>query len=168
MKTDYLRAVAHLRELWAERSASERLIATVVTVILIAMLGVAFAYQVNQSRTQLRVSVTALRAQAAQLENYAREYERLRASPAPVASRSDLRTLVQAQAGAAGLTRALTRVESPDSSHVRVEFGGVAFAEWLAWVANMEIQRVRIDTCRIEALSSPGLARITATLSRNL
>ena len=166
MKADLLRAVAHLREVWAERPASERLIASVVTGILIAALGIAFAYQAHQARTQLRASVTALRAQAAQLEKHAQEYEGLRASPPAVASRSDLRTLVQAQAGAAGLTRALTRAESPDSNQVQVEFGAVAFADWIAWAANMETQRVRIDSCRVEALSSPGLVRVTATLSR--
>jgi type II secretory pathway component PulM len=135
-----------------------------------AVLGVALFLWLVQSadraRVQLRTSVTMLRAQAARLEQQAVEFERLRTAPATPASQTDLRTLVQAQAGAAGLSRALARIDAPDVNQVQVVFGAVAFVDWLAWVASLQSQRVRLDTCRIEALSTPGLVSVTATLIR--
>ena len=59
----------------------------------------------------------------------------MRAAPAAPAPQTDLRTQVQAQAGAAGLARALLRIDAPDADQVQVVFGSVAFADWLAWVA---------------------------------
>ena len=46
-------------------------------------------------------------------------------------------------------------------------FGAVAFADWLNWVASLTSQQVRLDACRIEALSTPGLVSVTATLVRD-
>ena len=47
-----------------------------------------------------------------------------------------------------------------------VVFGAVAFADWLNWIAALKSQHVRLDACRIEALSTPGLVSVTATLIR--
>ncbi|MGH8864757.1 MAG: type II secretion system protein GspM, partial [Burkholderiales bacterium] len=90
----------------------------------------------------------------------------LRAAPAASVSQTDLRTLVQAQAGVAGLSRALVRIDAPDANQVVVVFGAVAFADWLNWVASLKSQQVRLDACRVEALSTPGLVSVTATLVR--
>jgi len=45
-------------------------------------------------------------------------------------------------------------------------FGAVGFADWLNWVAGLTSQQVRLDACRVEALSTPGLVSVTATLVR--
>jgi general secretion pathway protein M len=45
-------------------------------------------------------------------------------------------------------------------------FGAVAFADWLDWIAGLESQQVRLEAGRIEALSTPGLVSVTATLVR--
>jgi general secretion pathway protein M len=58
------------------------------------------------------------------------------------------------------------RVDAPDADQVVVVFGAVAFADWLNWIDALKAQQVRLDTCRIEALSTPGLVGITATLVR--
>jgi len=73
--------------------------------------------------------------------------------------------LVQSQAGA-GLARALVRIDALDNDQVVVVFGAVAFADWLNWVAGLKAQHVRLAACRIEALSTPGLVSVTATLVR--
>ncbi len=81
-------------------------------------------------------------------------------------SQTDLRMLVQAQAGAAGLVRALACIDAPDANQVQVVFGAIAFADWLNWVASLQSQQVRLDACRIEVLSMSGLVSVIATFIR--
>jgi general secretion pathway protein M len=157
---------AQLRKAWESRAPRERAIIAVLAVMLGAALYVWLVQSAGQARAQLRTGVTTLRAQAARLEQQAAEIERLRAAPAISASQTDLRTLVQAQADAAGLSRALARIDAPDADHVVVVFGAVAFADWLNWIAGLKSQQVRLDACRIQALSTPGLVSVTATLVR--
>jgi general secretion pathway protein M len=134
--------------------------------ILGAALYLGLAQSADRARAQLGTSVTMFRAQAARLEQQAAELERLRATPPATASQTDLRTLVQTQAGTAGLARALARIDAPDANQVQVVFGAVPFADWLNWVAGLQSQQVRLDACRIEALSTPGMVSVTATFIR--
>jgi general secretion pathway protein M len=157
---------ARLRKLWESRSPRDRLIITAVAVVVIALLYFALLQSAYRARVQLGSSVSALRAQALRLDADANELARARATPLPAAAQTDLRTQVQAQAGAAGLARALLRIDAPNADQVQVIFGSVAFADWLAWVATLQAQRIRLDTCRIEALTTPGLVGVTATFTR--
>jgi len=141
-----------------------------VIAALAAVLGAAaylgLVYSADRGRGQLRTSVAALRTQAALLEQQAAEYERLRTTPAPPVSPTDLRTLVQARADAARLSGALTRIDAPDVDHVNVAFGAVSFADWLGWLAALQAQHVSLEAARIEALAAPGMVSATATLAR--
>lgn len=157
---------AQLHKMWESRAPRDR----TIIVVLAAIVGTVLYWWLVQSgghaHTQLRASVATLRAQAIRLEQQAAELERLRATPVTPASQSDLRALVQAQAGAAGLSRELVKIDAPDANQVVVVFGAVAFADWLNWVASLKSQQVRLDTCKIEALSTPGMVSVTATLLR--
>lgn len=157
---------ASLRRLWGARSPRERTAIAMVTVVLSAASYLWLVQSADRARGQLKTTVTTLRTQTARLEQQAAELERLRAAPATPVSQTDLRTLVQAQAGAAGLSRALVRIDAPDANQVQVAFGAIAFADWLAWIGGLQSQQVRLDTCRIEALSTAGLVSVTATLTR--
>jgi general secretion pathway protein M len=141
-----------------------------VIAILAAVVGAGLFFWLAQSayraRTQLAASLSVLRAQASGLNLDAAELERVRAIPAPPAAQTDLRALVQARAEAAGLARALLRIDAPDANQVQVVFGAVAFPEWLAWVASLQVEHIRLDTGRIEALSTPGMVGVSATLTR--
>lgn len=141
-----------------------------VVVVLVVILGIALylwlALSVGQTRQRLHTTVATLQAQAAQVEQQAAEIGRLRAIPAPSASQTDLRTLVQDQAGAAGLSRTVVSIDASNSDQLVMVFGAVVFADWLKWIADMKAQRVRVDICRIEALSSPGMVSVTVTLIR--
>ena len=157
---------AQLRTLWQSRAPRERVVIAVLAVVVCVASYIWLVQAADQAHTRLRASVPALRAQAARLEQQAAELERLRSAPPPSASTTDLRTLVQAQANAAGLSGALGRIDAPDTNQVIVVFGAVAFADWLNWIASLRSQQVRLDACRIEALSTPGLVSVTATLVR--
>ena len=157
---------AKLRTLWQSRAPRERVVIAVLAVVAVIASYAWLVQSASVAHTRLRASVPALRAQAARLEQQAAELQHLRAEPAPSASTTDLRSLVQAQADAAGLSGALLRIDAPDPNQVVVVFGAVAFADWLNWVAGLTSQQVRLDACRIEALSTPGLVSVTATLVR--
>ena len=155
-----------LIRLWESRAPRERKIIIALAIVVGLTLYVALMQTAWRARTQLRTSVTSLRAQAATLDQQAGELERLRAAPGISASPTDLRTLLQSEAASAGLSRSLVRIDAMDHDQVVVVFGSVPYADWHNWIASLKSQQVRIDTCRIEALSTPGLVSVTATLAR--
>lgn len=158
---------ARLRKTWESRAPRERAVITVLAAILGIVLYLWLVLAAGQARVPLRVNVSVLRAQEARLNQQAIEYGHLRAAPVATTSATDLRTLVQTRVGAAGLSAALVSIDAPDGDHVVVVFGAVAFADWLNWIASLKLQQVRLDSCRIEALSAPGLISVTATLARS-
>jgi len=119
------------------------------------------------ARAKLQVSVATLRTQAAQLDQQSAEYARLRTAPAPTAAQTDLRSIVQAYAEKTGLSRALVKLDAPDRNRVQVTFGALPFADWLIWIQALQAQQTRLETCRVEALSTTGMVSITATLVRS-
>ena len=157
---------AQLRKAWESRAPRERAVIAALAALLGVILYGWLVQSAGQARVQLRTSVTTLRVQAVRLDQQALEYGRLRVAPAAAVSPTDLRTLVQAGVGDAGLARALVRIDAPDADQVVVVFGAVAFADWLNWIAGLKSQHVRLDACPIEALSTLGLVSVTATLVR--
>ena len=157
---------ARLRKAWESRSPRDRLLIAILAAVIAVVLYLWLIQSAQRARTQLNGSLSVLRAQAIRLDLNATELERVRAMPVPPTAQTDLRTLIQARADAAGLARALVRIDAPEANQVQVVFGAVAFAEWLAWVASLQAERVRLDTSRIEALSTPGLVGVTATFTR--
>ena len=157
---------AQMRKAWQARAPRERAIIAVLGVLLGVALYAWLLQSATRARAQLRTSVAMLQTQAAGVEQQAAEYARLRAAPAISASKTALHTLVQAQAGAAGLARALGRIDAQNADQVVVAFGAVAFADWLGWIAGLQAQHIHLEACRIEALATPGLVSVTATLVR--
>lgn len=155
-----------LLKIWESRSPRDRVVIAIMAALVAAALILWLAQSAYRARTQLGASLTVLRAQATRLNLDATELERVRAIPAPPTAKTDLRALVQARAEAAGLARALLRIDAPDANQVQLVFGAVAFSEWLAWVASLQAEHVRLDTGRIEALSTPGMVGVTATFTR--
>ena len=157
---------AALRKAWESRAPRERMVIAVLAAVLGAASYLWLLHSADRGRGQLRTSVATLRTQAALLDQQGAEHERLRATPAPPASPTDLRTLVQTRTDAARLSGALTRIEAPDADHVQIAFGAVSFADWLAWIAALQAQNVSLEAARVEALSAPGMVSATATLTR--
>ena len=155
-----------LRKLWESRSPRERLVVAVLVALLGAALYLWLIQSAHRSRVQLGRSVSQLRAEAIRLDKSADEIARLRATPATLRQQTDFRQMMQSLVDSAGLARALVRIESVDASQVRVVFGALPFSDWLAWADNIQLQQVRVDTTRIEALSAPGLVSVTATYIR--
>jgi len=157
---------AQLKKAWESRAPRERDVIAALAALLGAVLYVGLVQSAGQARERLHASVISLQVQAARLDRQALEYDRLRAAPPATASTTDLRTLVQARVGDAGISRALVRIDVADANQVTVVFGTLPFGDWLAWVAGLQAQQVRLDASRIEALSTPGLVSVTATFTR--
>ena len=154
-----------LRNLWQARAPQERRIIAALAAIFAVTLYLWLVQSAGRARLQLDLSVSALRVQASRVEHDADELQRLRAAPAATPAQTDLRTLVQS--ASAGLSREPPRIDAPpDANQVQVGFGAIAFADWLALVAGLQAQQVRLDTCRIEALSTPGLVSVSSTFTR--
>ena len=157
---------ARLRKLWESRSPRDRAIIAVLAVAVGILLYVALVQSAHRARAQLSSSLQVLRARALRMDADANELVRVRAAPAVPVPNTDLRTQLQAQAGVAGFERALVRMDARDADQVQVVFASVAFADWLTWVASLQAQHIRIDTGRIEALTTPGMVGVTATFVR--
>jgi general secretion pathway protein M len=157
---------SRLRKLWETRSPRDRVVIAVVAALVGVALYALLLESANRARAQLGLSVTALRAQASRLELDAAELARVRAMRTAPAARTDLRAQVQAQIAASRLSGGLLRLDAVDANHVQVAFGSVVFADWLEWVVALQAQQVRLEVGRIEALSTPGLVGVTATLAR--
>ena len=155
-----------LGQRWAARSAQERRVIAAVACVLGLVLYVWLLRSTTQARQQLLPAVAALQAQAIRQGAQADEIVRLRALPLPSASSTDLRPLVQRQVDAAGLGRALVSMELVDARHVKLVFGNVGFADWLAWADAMQAQHLRFAAVRVVAQSAPGQVSVTATLER--
>jgi len=157
---------ARLRKFWESRSPRDRVLIAILAAAVTLVLYLWLVQSAHRARTQLGASLSVLRAQAIRLDLDAAELARVRAAPVPPAAQTDLRTLVQARADAAGLARGLLRIDAQDANQVQVVFGAVAFADWLAWVADLQVEHIRLDSGRIEALSTPGMVGVTATFAR--
>lgn len=155
-----------LKKLWISRSPTERAAALVVLSLLCAVLYCWFTYTATHARARMKIAVETLRAQSAGMEKDAAEILRLRsATPPAQAAPTDLRTAVQAQIDHTGLSSSLTKIDAQTAQSVQVTFGSLPFPAWLALVRNLQEQRIRMETSRIEALPTSGMVSVTATLS---
>ena len=157
---------ARLRQIWESRSPRDRVLIAILAAVVAAVLYLWLAQSAQRARTQLGASLSVLRAQAIRLDLDATELERVRAMPLPPAAQTDLRTLMQTRAEAAGLARALVRIDAADANQVQVVFGAVAFADWLAWVAGLQAERSRLDTAWAQDMSTAGMLGVAATFIR--
>lgn len=155
-----------LRKTWQARAPRERAIIAALAVVLGAVLYVWLVQSAGQVRARLSASVATLQTQAVRIEQQSAEFSRLRTAPPATVSTTDLLTLVQGRIGDAGLAHALVSINALNAEQVVVVFGAVAFADWIKWIAGLQSQHIRLDACRIEALSTAGLVSVTATLVR--
>jgi general secretion pathway protein M len=157
---------ARLREMWFSRSLRERVVVAVLVALAGAVLYVWLVQSAERARAKLRTTVSELKSQAVRVEQQAAEMVRLQAVLPAVVSQTDLPAMARNQAAASGISRALLRVDAPETNRAIVVFGSVPFQDWLSWVAALQKQHVHVENARIEAQSQPGLVSVTAALTR--
>lgn len=158
--------ISRMHLIWTSLAKRQR--TGIIALIGVALTGLylALLLTAGPARDRLQVNVMALRKQSAQLSLQAAEYARLRNAPVPGIAKTDLRSVVQSQADAAGLSGALVKIEVQDADRVQITFGSIAFGDWLDWIRSLHAQHTRIESCRIEALTAAGLVSVTAVLVR--
>lgn len=157
-----------LRKAWESRSPRERRVVIILGVISSAVLYLWLVSAADRARTRLRSSLPQLRIQAEEFEQQAAGYERIKVtpSPSPPPSSGDLHALAQIQADVLGLSHALNGIDALGDDQVEITFTAVPFADWLKWTVAMQLQRVRFEKGRIEALPEPGIVTVTGTFVR--
>ena len=155
-----------LHQWWLSRPSVERRVLVVLAVCLGLALYAWLLRATTQARQRLLPAVAQLRADAIRQGEQADEIMRLRAMPAPPQSTTELRPLVQRQVDVSGLGQSLVSIERVDTQQVKLVFGSVAFADWLAWADSLRAQHLRFATVRIESQSTPGQVSVSATLER--
>lgn len=156
-----------LSDYWTKWTHWQRTTTIIFAIISAIVLYCWLTHSVNQARVKLNDNVGVLVGQQALMEQHATEIERLRATPTPAASQTDLRALVHSHIDAAGLGNNLTKLDMQDNNRIQVIFGAISFGDWIAWVKTLQSQYVRIEACRIEALSTPGMVGVTVKLIRS-
>lgn len=155
-----------LRKAWESRSPRERRVITILGMVLSAVLYLWLVSSADRARTRLRSNLPQLRVQAEEFEQQAAGYERIKVTPSPPPSSGDLHALAQTQADILGLSHALNGIDALGDDQVQVTFKAVPFADWLKWTVAMQLQRVRFEKGRIEALPEPGIVTVTGTFVR--
>jgi general secretion pathway protein M len=135
-------------------------------VILSAVLYLELVSAADRARTRMRSSLPQLRVQAEEFEQQAAGYERIKVTPSTPPSSGDLHALAQTQADALGLSHALNGIDALGDDQVQVAFKAVPFSDWLKWAVAMQLQGVRFEKGRIEALPEPGIVTVTGTFVR--
>ena len=155
-----------LRQLWESRDPRERrVLALLVGLVSVALLATLMS-SAQRARLPLRESITRLQQQSNRMAADAAVLERLRAAPATQQAAGDLRAVIKAQADAAGISAALLRNEAEGANRVKTACGPVSFSDWLIWVENLQAQKIRLDSSRIDTQGSPGMVSVTATFVR--
>lgn len=155
-----------LRKAWESRSPRERRVIIILGVILSAVLYLWLVSAADRARTRLRSGLPQLRVQAEEFEQQAAGYESIKITPSTPPSSGDLHALAQTQADVLGLSHALNGIDALGDDQVQVTFKAVPFADWLKWAVAMQLQRVRFEKGRIEALPEPGIVTVTGTFVR--
>ncbi len=155
-----------LSQWWSSRSGQERWIIAAAALVLGLVLYILLLQTTIRARQKLLPAVVQLRADATRQGEQADEIMRLRAAPKPPQSKTDLRDLVQRQVDSSRLTGSLVSIEMVGAHQVKVVFGSVAFADWLAWADTMQAQHLRFAAVRAEAQPAPGQVSVTATIDR--
>lgn len=151
---------------WRARSTTERRLLVVVAACVGLVLYAWLLRNTMRARARLVPAVAQLQADARHQGEQADAILRLRAMPATPQSTMGLRELVQRQVDAGGLGKSLVSIERVDARQMKLVFGSVAFADWLAWAERMRVQQLRFVAVRIEAQATPGQVSVSATLER--
>jgi len=154
-------------DLWSSRAPAERAAATVLAFVVGALLCFWFIHTAEQERNRLKQRVAVLKSQSDTMDQQISEFSRLKvasANPSTLAPKN-LRDAVQGIIDSSGLSTSLVKIDAPDAGTAQVSFSALSFSDWLAFVRNLQAQKIRIETCRIEALTTAGRISITATLS---
>jgi general secretion pathway protein M len=151
---------------WAARSPRERAILAGGGAVLAALLLIVFAWlPLERSRARLATEVPRLAASVATMEGQAAEVVRVRSLPATPSSGA---TPSAAIAAALGTRLPGAQASAVDEKRVRVTGSDVSYGALLETIASAQgTYGMRVDSARIDALSTAGRVRVELLLARS-
>jgi len=152
---------------WAERRPREQALLSALAIFVIAALLAQLLWSSHQARVRLKDQVPRLRQQLETMQRKTSELQQLRTQPqSPVVA--DAKAVLAAAKGAAlaaGLSEAASQFQTEGPGRLRVR-ATLQFDRWLAWAGALQRDgRLRLVSCRIEAVEPAGFAKIDALFS---
>ncbi len=161
---------ARLHAFWDGLATRERMLIAIGLVVLLPVGFYLYIWQpVNAERARLTSRVEQLRSELAQLRADAAEIKRLRAQmPISAQLRNGDTLLAAARQAAArfGLPDLQVALTAQGDDRLLLNLDSVAFDAWMRWLGELGVQGVSLTACKVEALPTPGLVRVKATLAR--
>lgn len=154
------------RQILEALSPRDRKILFCLTGLLLIIFSATTIQSLEKSRVPLQQNILKLRLQDLRLEQQSLQYHYLRGLKPVTASSTSLDTLLQNHMSHSSLSPSLLRTDVVSAHQVVMVFGAVSFTDWLSFVHELKSQHIRVMQCRIEALSTPGRANISATMVR--
>jgi general secretion pathway protein M len=159
---------AFKKRYWDARALSERRAISLGAIILSPLIAYFLLWQpAHQASVKLRISVPAMRTQAALLRTQAAEAETVRHRPHPaVLDAAALKTAIEESALRHQLRASISSLDAQQPSSARITLTAVSFEKWLNWLRSLQQeQHIRAESIGIVALPEPGMVRISATLT---
>lgn len=151
---------------WNTRAPRERRVLIAAAILLMLMILLSAFDALYSDRSRLLRQRPALLDQRHALQAHAVEIEQLRSRVTVSTGEMALADLLKRRLESGGYGGTAARIESQGVEGVVITFPSVAFPDWLRWVVGLREQRIRIASCRIEALPTPGMVVIKATFAR--
>lgn len=156
------------QQFWMQASPRERwLIGGGFGLLLVAVLFFYVWEPVARDRQKLRTNLPQLRTNAEQMRLNAAEVVRLKTLPASAAlPKGGIRGAVENSAAAFKLRDSMSQVSVEGDGRISIAMASVPFDNWVRWLGHLQEQyRIRLESCRVEALPQPGMVRIKAVLA---
>jgi general secretion pathway protein M len=155
-----------VRDFWDEIAPRERALISLGLLVLLPLgLYLYFWQPMNSERTRLTQRVEQVRSELAQLRADSEEIKLLRAQ-APIRSAQTLEASARLAAARFGLADSISSLTQQTGDRLNVEMEAAGFDAWLRWVGELGVQGIQLAACKVEALPTPGLVRVKATLTR--
>jgi general secretion pathway protein M len=159
---------ALLARYWSVRSVNERRAILAAATILLPILFYLLLWRpAHQEVEKLQRSLPTLRAQAARLQEQAREAESLRHRPQPATlDVGNMQAAIEESAQRHLLRDSINTLSMQDDHTVRVTLDSVSFALWIKWLHELQReQHIRAESVSISALPQAGRVAISAMLT---
>lgn len=156
------------QQFWMQASPRERWLIGGGFGLLLVVLLVFYVWQpVVRDRQKLRANLPQLRANAERMRLNAAEVARLKTLPSSASlPNGGIRGAVENSAAAFRLRDSMSQVSVEGDGRISISMAPVPFDSWVRWLGQLQEQyRIRLESCRIEALPQPGMVRVKAVLA---
>ncbi|GAO34651.1 general secretion pathway protein M [Sulfuricella sp. T08] len=157
-----------VQQFWMQASPMERWLIGGGFGLLLVVVLVFYVWQpLVHDRQKLRANLPQLRVSAEQMRLNAAEVVRLKTLPSSASmANGGIRGAVENSAAAFKLRDSLSQVSVEGDGRISITMATVPFDNWVRWLGHLQEQyRIRLESCRVEALPQPGMVRIKAVLA---